>query len=657
MSATLSVTDDVLPAAELGPVNPLPAVATMPQAPEVVGLPDDIAANLRYGQVTSIHPYLLQDGYGRDRAPRPLHVAVLENHHLRAEFALGLGGRLLSLVDRCTGRDLLYRNAVFQPANLALRNAWFSGGVEWNIGMRGHWPLTCDPLFAAEVIGPDGEPVLRLWEYERKRGLIVQLDATLDEEAPALHVRVRVRNPRDRETGMYWWTNIAVAQQRDSRVFAPATRAYRTGYDGALSVADLAEVDASRPALVPAAADFFFDVAGTADEQGTPVHPWIVAVGEDGSGLAHVSTAPLVGRKLFVWGDTTGGRRWCDWLGGRTGEYFEIQAGLTATQYEHLPMPGGTTWEWTETFLPIRIDDPRLEGSWADGVQAAAEQVEATTARIGAAAISRLDDVAEAAPGRMLSAGSPWGAREAALSARLGEPFTPLPGVRFPRDGTGSVWDALLSGETMEADPSTAPESYVEGEGWERLLSAATQTWLTQYHLAVMRHTAGDLAAAVSHYEASLRKARSPWALRGLGLALLALAPETEETEETDADGGDRPDEGIARLTDALALAPDCLPLILELGEALLAAGRPEDVRALLSAQTDPVRERGRLRALAVRAALAAGDRAEAGRLLEERFEVPDLREGELSLSALWRESFPDRPVPGWYDFEMAPEA
>ncbi|MDR6866927.1 tetratricopeptide (TPR) repeat protein [Microbacterium resistens] len=659
MSATLSVTDDVLPAANLGPVNPLPAVAAMPQAPyeaDIAGLPDGIAANLRYGQVSSIHPYLLQDDYGRERTPTPLRVAVLGNDHLRAEFALGLGGRLLSLVDRRTGRDLLYRNAVFQPANLGLRNAWFSGGVEWNIGMRGHWPLTCDPVYAAEVTGPDGEPVLRMWEYERKRGLILQLDATLDADAPALHVRVRIRNPHDRETGMYWWTNIAVAQEQGSRVLAPAARAYQTGYDGALSTVDLEELDASRPATAPAAADFFFDVTGTAQERGEAVRPWIVAVDEDRNGLAHVSTAPLTGRKLFVWGDTTGGRRWCDWLGGATGEYFEIQAGLTTTQYEHLPMPGGATWEWTETFLPIRIDDPRLDSSWSEAVQAAGDRVAQLTDGVGAAASARLDAVADAEPGRLLAEGSPWGSLEAALSARLGEPFAPLPGVHFTPDEPGSPWAALLDGALPDADPSVPPSSYVEGEGWERLLSAAPQTWLSQYHLAVMRHAADDLRTAIAHYEASLRKARSPWALRGLGLALLAIAGEDGESGAGLSDDSEARADAIARLTDAHALAPDCIPLTLELGDALLATGRAAEARALVEGQPDQVRCLGRFRALAVRAALALGDRDEAGRLLEERFEIPDLREGELSMSALWREAFPYRPVPAWYDFEMAPE-
>ena len=44
-----------------------------------------------------------------------------------------------------------------QPANLALRNAWISGGVEWNIGTRGHSPTTMDTLHAASVDGPDGD--------------------------------------------------------------------------------------------------------------------------------------------------------------------------------------------------------------------------------------------------------------------------------------------------------------------------------------------------------------------------------------------------------------------------------------------------------------------------------------------------------------------
>ena len=39
----------------------------------------------------------------------------------------------------------MHTGRAIQFANLALRNAWFAGGVEWNIGTRGHSPTTCSP--------------------------------------------------------------------------------------------------------------------------------------------------------------------------------------------------------------------------------------------------------------------------------------------------------------------------------------------------------------------------------------------------------------------------------------------------------------------------------------------------------------------------------
>jgi len=79
-----------------------------------------------------ILPYRMQDRYGRARAPMVLKTAVLENEHLAATFYVDYGGRLTSLYDKDKKRELVYNNAVFQPGNLAIRDAWLSTGIEFN---------------------------------------------------------------------------------------------------------------------------------------------------------------------------------------------------------------------------------------------------------------------------------------------------------------------------------------------------------------------------------------------------------------------------------------------------------------------------------------------------------------------------------------------
>ena len=72
-----------MPAAELGPENPLPPLRTG-QELHVVDevdptVPAEMLKNIRYGRVDNILPYSIQDGYGRDRHLRNFRVAILEN--------------------------------------------------------------------------------------------------------------------------------------------------------------------------------------------------------------------------------------------------------------------------------------------------------------------------------------------------------------------------------------------------------------------------------------------------------------------------------------------------------------------------------------------------------------------------------------------------
>jgi hypothetical protein len=155
---SLSVTRRQVAASDLGAENPLPDVARIPEIPYPLDatIPDDIASRVRYGTPRTLFPYQQQSGYERALDQRELVTFVLENTRLRAVFLPELGGRLWELFDKTSGKHLLHSPASIQFANLGLRNAWFAGGIEWNVGTRGHSPLTCSPMHAGRIVLPDG---------------------------------------------------------------------------------------------------------------------------------------------------------------------------------------------------------------------------------------------------------------------------------------------------------------------------------------------------------------------------------------------------------------------------------------------------------------------------------------------------------------------
>ena len=622
-----------MPGAALGPANPLPPLAEAQDVHATAkidpNIPEEDRRYFGYGHMVGCLPYQMQDGYDRHLRERPFRVAVLENEHLRAAFFLELGGRLWSLKHKASGRELLESNQVFQPANLALRNAWFCGGVEWNVGILGHCPFTCEPLFAGRLQAADGTPLLRLWEYERIRGVAFQLDAWLPAGSPVLFVRVCLRNPHRDVVPMYWWSNIAVSETPDTRILVPAAHAYRHGYDGGFnrtSIPISEGRDASYTVGQPRAMDFFFRIPDGH-------RPWIAALDRQGRGLVQTSTALLKGRKLFLWGAGPGGERWQNFLSPRGGgKYLEIQAGLARTQGEHLPMPAGATWTWLEAYGLLEADGTKVHGKdWATAWGEAEARLE-TLIPLAAvdAELARRAPTLDQSPAEVWQTASGWGALEARRRAAAGEPPLAPASIPFAESTLGPAqapWLALLDrGELPPAEGEDTPTGYLVAPVWRERLEGALKRrrgshWAAWLHLGVMRFAAGDHAGAKRAWERSLKHRRTAWALRNLAVV-----------------AGHRKQHAAAAdlLAEAQALRPDLLPLAVEWARALLRAGRAKDLLAHRDALPPAVRDAGRMRMLCGQAALKEGRLAEVEALLRENIVIADMREGEVSLSDLW---------------------
>ena len=552
----LRLDEYVMPAARLGPAHPLvplwtDTVELVNQRRPGPGLTDDDVRHIGYGYRGTCLPYFVQDDYDRDRTSRPFRAAVLENRRLRATFLLDLGGRLWSLYDKSRGRELLHVNPVFQPGNLGIRNAWFSGGVEWNFCWIGHTPLTCEPLFAARARLDDGRPVLRMWEWERVRQTVYQIDAWLDDRAPLLLVRVRLNNPEGRTVPVYWWSNIAVPEEPGARVIVPADSYYRLLREEKVVLPYPVQdgVDYSYTVNSPHGGDRFFRIP-------RGQYPWIAWADAQGRGFFQSSSSRMIGRKLWVFGQGAGGRRWQDFLNTPGHPYIEIQGGLAQTQAECAPLPPRTEWEWVEAYGGFDAEPAAVHGDWPAAWRHTQGLIEAQAdfARIEQL-LAETKAMARRAPDEILHRGAGWGELEQRRRALVAQAFQPVlaqPGKAVPPDHQGEPtladpavplspgnlgpqqqpWLELLEqGRLPEHPPEQPPASWMVQDEWRQMLEASVREgrsdhWAAWLQLGTMYFEQGRHDEAAAAWETSVARRPSPWALRMLAaLAHLRQQP------------------------------------------------------------------------------------------------------------------------------------
>ncbi|HQK92437.1 MAG TPA: DUF5107 domain-containing protein [Armatimonadota bacterium] len=614
-----------IPAADIGPENPLPNFRS-PQHdgkidPAAHNIPPEDTDGLGLATGHRVLPWRMQDGYTRRRELRDLPSLVLENEILRVRVLPGAGGKVADIYHKPLGRELIYRNPVFQPGNLALRNAWTSGGIEWNTSQPGHHYLTCGPIHCARVAGPGGTPILRIYAWERVKRFPYHLDLYLPSGSPFLFVRVRLINPHGCEIPMYWWSNTGMLEHEGGRVITPAD----TTYHG-LTVHDCPVInglDYSYTTRVRRAYDLFFRIPPDR-------RPWEVYVDRDGRGYVHTSTRRLRGRKIFAWGMAQGGRRWGEYLAVENMPYVEIQAGLAYTQFHTARMPAKTEWSWTEAMGYFEADATRLHSeNWQEAYAEAGSVLErmlpeAELDQTHAA----LAAVATSTPEEILYRGHGWGALEKLRAQAAGEDSGIPPELPFDAADLGpdqEPWLQLLeTGVFPPRGVDEDPGQFQVQPEWERLLRASVESgksdhWLAWLHLGVMAMEAGDTERARLAWETSHARTPNGWALRNLAVI------------ESRAGNDEAAGELLAR---AVKTGPAVVPLVAEYASVLLRRKEFEAVDALLASLPTEVRQAERLRLAGGWAALHAGRFEEVEEVLAGDFAT--IQEGEVSLSELW---------------------
>lgn len=599
-----------------------------------------------YGRRKNAYPYRQYNCYTRKLEERDVAVAVLENDCLRAVFLPEYGGRLWELWDKERNRNLLYINDVLQFSNLAVRNAWFSGGVEWNIGVIGHTPLTTEPLYVAQTALESGEPVLRMYEYERIRKVPYQMDFWLGEKDRFLNCRMRIVNESSQVVPMYWWSNMAVPEYEGGRVIVPADKAF-TYADGAVYKVDIPVVDGvdvTEYQNIPRSVDYFFDIPEEAPK-------YVANVDREGSGLLQMSSKRLRSRKLFSWGNQDGSDRWQEFLTDKAGRYIEIQAGLGKTQYGCLPMAPHTAWEWLEQYGPLHLTEQEraLPHASRSALLTAAVQEAGEPARMEQI-LADTKAMAKSSA-RLISGGSGYGALR-----RQGK-WTEHLAFQIP-GGPLETWQKFFeTGVFPVPDVMQRPDEFlIDGDNIgfleDTLADSNKENWYAFYQAGVWLTQDEQAGKARKMLETSLELAENPWAYHAL--ACLSLREDRQKEAEEKILRGMELASGLAEWADRLSYMKEGFKMLYMMEAS-------EKICRFYEKMEEQLKEESRLKFYYISALHRLGQDREALRLLEEKggLLLEDIREGEDSIGELWQslhrnEAHGEKKLPHQYNFSAS---
>lgn len=547
-----------IPGAPLEGTNPLPMFHSKGEVSVACSedFPDFLKVDL--GNRSPILPYKMQDRYSRKRLPIKKKAIIMENKYLKATFWPEDGGRLYSLFDKVNGRELLMSNPVYQPGNLALRNAWLSGGIEWNFGSLGHHYFTCDNIFAAILKDENGEDFLRMYEFERTKNAVYQMDFHLPEDSQFLFAHIKVFNPFDEDTTTYWWTNIAIPEDGNTRVLSSTQNVivFSTGmtYETLPEISLFPGKDLSYPHNASRSFDYFFQSPDGIKSS------WEGGAYSDGLVFFDRATAPLLYHKMFCWGNHSAGKHWQDFLSDPDkGDYIEIQGGFARSQLHDKLFPAKASYEWTHCFGGLKLDKDELHQPSLEKANAYLEnsldkfipenellKINEHYSELAKMPLSEKD---------IIHSASGWGALEALRMDLQGDNKFPE-SVCFPKSTITAEqypWYALLTeGVLPKESVDIIPPSYMVAPKWMKLLEDSLnkedgKTWYSLFHYGVMlsemmdRNNISTVASgwgkyreyrekAIKAYKESLALQPSVWALR----CLYSMANEEGKLEEAE---------------------------------------------------------------------------------------------------------------------------
>ena len=306
-----------------------------------------------------IYPYYRFDGYTTQSVKKSWKVVILENDYLKIKVFPEIGGKVWSVVDKTSGKELFYDNKVVKFRDISLRGPWTSGGIEFNYGVIGHAPSCSFPIDYLTRKNPDGSVSCLISDFD----LLTRTRWTVEINLPAdkgwFTTNSFWHNGNSGSQPYYNWVNTGVTAGKDLDLIYPGT--YYIGHGGEATpwpMDDERGKDLSRWAENDFGADKSYHIAGTYE-------PYFgVYWANENFGMMHIANRDdKVGKKMFTWALSDQGNIWEDLLTDNNGQYIEVQSGRlynqnsvpsSLTPYKQFYFAPYATDVWTEYWFPFK---------------------------------------------------------------------------------------------------------------------------------------------------------------------------------------------------------------------------------------------------------------------------------------------------------------
>jgi hypothetical protein len=267
------------------------------------------------GDAEGIYPYVSFCETARRPILRSLKFIIIENEQLRVAICPDLGGKIHSIVEKKSGKEVLFDSGAVKPVRILPRMGFISGGIEVS------FPISHSPVQLEQVeyeIRQTGERIY-VWcgERELRSGMHWTVEYSLGEEDAYLTQRTLFNNPTSGCHSWMSWSNAAVPARPDSEFHFPSGSVLYHG--NTLGEMDWEQEQTYRLQDFDRMLGFFWK---TADCGAFGVYTPSL-----GCGLYHVADRRQVpGIKLWIYG-TGKHEPWAHLTAIRKESYIEIQAG------------------------------------------------------------------------------------------------------------------------------------------------------------------------------------------------------------------------------------------------------------------------------------------------------------------------------------------